>query len=136
MGRSSAPNSLSIWTHHMQSIETHAHSFQPRGCDVTIPSSAITVGAGVQMEDMFTYLDTLNQTIVGGSGRTVGVSGYVTGAGHSPLAPRYGLGADNVLQMEAVTPSGEIVTINECQHEDLFWAMRGVSHSSTASPPL
>jgi hypothetical protein len=37
------------------------------------------------------------------------------------------MGADQVLEMEIVTPRGEILTINECQNQDLFWAMRGVS---------
>lgn len=128
LGRSAAPNSLSIWTHHMQSIKTHADEFHLRGCDKVIPSNAVTVGPGAQMEDIFAYLAPLNQTVVGGSGRTVGVGGYVTGGGHSPLAPRYGLAADNVLQVEIVTPEGEIVTANEGQHRDLFWAMRGVGY--------
>jgi hypothetical protein len=26
-----------------------------------------------------------------------------------------------------VTPGGEILTLNECQNQDLFWAIRGVS---------
>ena len=45
------------------------------------------------------------------------------------LAARYGLGADNVLEMDMVTPGGELLTINEDQNRDLFWAMRGVSVS-------
>lgn len=39
------------------------------------------------------------------------------------------MAADQVLEMEIVTPGGDILTINECQNEDLFWAMRGVSNS-------
>jgi FAD/FMN-containing dehydrogenase len=79
------------------------------------------------MHDIYEYLDTFGQTIVGGMGKTIGMGGYVTGGGHSPLSPRYGLAADQVLQMEMVTPDGEVVIVNECQHSDLFWAMRGVS---------
>ena len=70
-----------------------------------------------------------NLTIVSGGGGTVGVGGYLTGAGHAALSSTYGLGADQVLEMEIVTPGGDIITINECQHRDLFWAMRGVSNS-------
>ncbi|KAL2132918.1 hypothetical protein VTI74DRAFT_3167 [Chaetomium olivicolor] len=124
LGRSNAPNSLSIWTHHLRGIRTH-DSFRPNRCKATINSSAVTVGAGMQMWDLYTALDALNQTIVGGGGKTVSVGGYLTGAGHSLLSPRYGLGADQVLEMEVVTPKGEIVTANECQNTDLFWAMRG-----------
>jgi FAD/FMN-containing dehydrogenase len=94
---------------------------------VTIKSTAVTVGAGMQMWDLYNALDALGQTVVGGGGKTVSVGGYTTGAGHSLLSARYGLGADQVLELEVVTPNGDIVTANECQNTDLFWALRGVS---------
>lgn len=71
--------------------------------------------------------------MVGGTSKSVSVGGYLTGGGHSILSPRYGLGADNVLELEVVTPMGDILTANECQNEDLFWAMRGVSIFHKAS---
>lgn len=111
----------------MQSVKTHPDGFKPKGCWDTIPGTAVTVGVGAQMHMLFTYLNTLNQTVIGGSGKTVGLGGYITGGGHSPLSPRYGLAADNVLEMEVVTPAGEIVTVNECRYPDLFWALRGAS---------
>jgi FAD/FMN-containing dehydrogenase len=111
----------------MQSVKTHPDGFKPKGCRNTIPGTAVTVGVGAQMHMLFTYLNTLNQTVIGGSGKTVGLGGYITGGGHSPLSPRYGLAADNVLEMEVVTPAGEIVTVNECRYPDLFWALRGAS---------
>lgn len=79
------------------------------------------------MYDLYVVADEHNRTIVGGGGKTVGIGGYVTGGGHSILGPHYGLAADNVLEMEVVTPGGEIITVNEDQHSDLFWAIRGVS---------
>jgi FAD/FMN-containing dehydrogenase len=69
-----------------------------------------------------------NLMVVSGGGGTVGLGGFLTGGGHSALSSTYGLAADQVLEMEMVTPSGEILTINECQNTDLFWAMRGVSN--------
>lgn len=74
-----------------------------------------------------------NLTIVSGGGGTVGPGGYLTGAGHAALSSTYGLGADQVLEMELVTPGGDIIIINECQHTDLFWAVRGVSNTSFQS---
>ncbi len=47
------------------------------------------------------------------------LGGFISGAGHSLLAPRYGL-ADKVLEAEIVTPQGEILTLNECLNADLF----------------
>jgi FAD/FMN-containing dehydrogenase len=68
-----------------------------------------------------------NLTVLGAGEASVVYSGYVTGGGHNALAPTYGLAADVVLEMKLVTPGGDILTVNECQNRDLFWAMRGVS---------
>lgn len=87
----------------------------------------------MQMWDMYNALDALNQTVVGGGGKTVSVGGYVTGGGHALLSARHGLAADQVLEMEVVTPKGDVVIANECRNTDLFWAMRGVS---PLLPPL
>lgn len=103
------------------------NSFKPDCCDVKIDGPALTVGGGEQMFDIYTYLDTLNQTAVGGGGKTVSVGGYMSGGGHSLLSARFGLATDQILEIEAVTPQGEIVTANECKNKDLFWALRGVS---------
>lgn len=126
IGRSVAPNSLSIWTHHLGGITTHP-AFTPKCCNTPqhSPTPAVTVGAGVQMIDLYTALDSLNLTTVGGGGSTVSVGGYLTGGGHSLLSARRGLGADQVLEMQLVTPTGRLVTANECQNRDLFWAARG-----------
>ncbi|TGJ87926.1 hypothetical protein E0Z10_g875 [Xylaria hypoxylon] len=123
-GRSQAPGALSIWVHHMQSYETHK-VFKPTGCKFTIDTPAVTVGGGSKLGTIYDELDKINQTIVGGTSKSVSVGGYLTGGGHSILSPRYGMGADNVLEVEVVTPMGDIVTATECQNEDLFWAMRG-----------
>ncbi|KAL8776126.1 MAG: hypothetical protein Q9213_008381, partial [Squamulea squamosa] len=63
--------------------------------------------------------------IIGGQDPDVGIGGYLTGGGHSPISGTYGLGADNVLDFEIVTPLGEIMTINACLNRDLFFAFRG-----------
>jgi hypothetical protein len=45
--------------------------------------------------------------------------------GHGPLTSTYGMGADNILEATIVTPEGELLTVNACNHPDLFWAIRG-----------
>jgi hypothetical protein len=30
-----------------------------------------------------------------------------------------------VMEIELVTAAGEVITANECQNQDYFWAMRG-----------
>ncbi|KAM0598526.1 hypothetical protein ACHAPN_002189 [Verticillium nonalfalfae] len=82
-------------------------------------------GGGVQVYDAYLAAAKYNHTIVGGGGKSVGLGGYITGGGHSILSAKHGLAADQVLQAEIVTPKGDIVTANECQNQDLFWAIRG-----------
>lgn len=79
------------------------------------------------MYDLYKAADDHNATIVGGGAKSVGVGGYFTGGGHGILAHDYGLASDNVLEIQVVTPKGKILVVNEAQHSDLFWALRGVS---------
>jgi len=110
----------------MQGI-SFTKDFKPEGCDFSIPGDAITAAAGVLNGDIDAAAATRNLTIISGGQYSVGPGGYLSGGGHGILGPTYGMGADQVLQMEVVTPGGEILTINECQNQDLFWAIRGVS---------
>src|SRR5260370_2964876 len=113
----------------MQGISFH-DSFTPKGCGFSIDGPAVTAAAGTQMIELDDQAQQNNLTIVGGGAATVGVGGYLTGGGHSFFSATYGMGADQVLEIEMVTPGGDILTVNECQHQDLFWAMRGVSLES------
>lgn len=67
-----------------------------------------------------------NLTITSGGAATVGLGGFLSGGGHSAMSPIWGMAADNVIELEVVTPEGNIVTANECENADLFWAIRGV----------
>jgi FAD/FMN-containing dehydrogenase len=125
--RSVAPNSLSIWTHHLSGITFHDTSFKPRGCGYSIDTAAVTLAAGEQYGNINLAASLKNLTVLSAGEQYVGIGGHLTGGGHAPLSPTYGLAADNVLEMELVTPGGDILTANECQNQDLFWAMRGVS---------
>jgi FAD/FMN-containing dehydrogenase len=78
-----------------------------------------------------------NLTIVAGGSETVGIGGYLTGGGHGALGATYGMGADQVLEMEIVTPRGKILKINECQNKTCFgqcevYVQPGVKHSSAS----
>lgn len=91
------------------------------------------LGAGENWGDLYAAAHERGLTFVGGTGDTIGLGGYLTGGGHSPLSAMLGLAVDQVLEMEVVTACGEIVIANEAQHPDLFWAMRGVYSSSCPS---
>lgn len=125
-GRSNAPGSLSIWVHHLNQTRYHDGSFKPKGCRQSIDGNALTVGGGVTGHIAYQAAGQHNQTVVGGMAGTVGLAGHSSGGGHSVLSSTYGLGVDQILQIEVVTPAGDILTVNECQDQDLFWALRGV----------
>lgn len=127
---------MSIWTHYLNNIEYHTGEFKLNGSGKAITGDAVTVGGGTEMYDIYSATDKHNHTIVGGGGKTVGISGYISGGGHSILAPRFGLAADQVLEMQVVTPRGEILTVNEDRHADLFWALGGVSTIHVTIAPL
>lgn len=68
--------------------------------------------------------------IVGGDSVSVSLGGYITGGGHSTLSPWLGMAGDHIVELEVVTPDGNLVVANECLNPDLFWAARGVSLDS------
>ncbi|PPQ74692.1 LOW QUALITY PROTEIN: hypothetical protein CVT26_007602 [Gymnopilus dilepis] len=144
IGRSSAPGSLALWTHNLDKLVLN-NSFVPEGCSVP-PTTAVTAGAGQQFNNIFGFAVANNVTIVSGADPGVGLSGgWVMGGGHSALSPALGLGVDRVLQFKIVTPDGQYRTVNKCQNQDLFFALRGggggtfgvvLESTHLASPPV
>ena len=47
------------------------------------------------------------------------------GGGHSALSSRHGLGADQTLEWEVVTGTGEYLIANRENNTDLYWALSG-----------
>jgi FAD/FMN-containing dehydrogenase len=87
---------------------------------------AVKVGAGVQGAEAAEFAAQKGYRIVVGSCPTVGLAGgYTQGGGHSFLSGLYGFGADNVLEWEVVTASGQHVVATPTQHADLYWALSG-----------
>lgn len=128
-GRSTAPGSLSIWVHHLNSIQYRPGAFHLSGSGRSLDGNFVAVGGGAQMGNIAAELVKYNQTIVSGQALTVSVGGYITGGGHSALSPTYGLAADNVVEMQVVLPSGEIVRANQDVNKDIYWAVLGVRPS-------
>lgn len=93
-----------------------------------IDGPALSIGAGSQWGEIYAAAKAKDPSlgVVGGAYNSVSAGGYLSNGGHGALSAKYGLGADMVLQIELVTAEGEIITANECQNEEYFWAMRGV----------
>ncbi|KAM5534865.1 hypothetical protein V8D89_011420 [Ganoderma adspersum] len=62
---------------------------------------------------------------VGGTVNHTGVGGLILGGGYGWLSGAHGLAIDNLVQATVVTADGSILTANEKENADLFWAIRG-----------
>jgi hypothetical protein len=125
-GTSNAPDSLLIWTRHINDIEMHT-DFVPQGCEHTLqPQTAVTVGAGtigIQAYDAVTTKG--GKYVQGGGCLTVGLAGLVQGGGFGSYSKHYGSAAGSLLEAEVVTADGNIRIANACNNPDLFWALKG-----------
>ncbi|KAJ6560348.1 hypothetical protein B0H19DRAFT_114380 [Mycena capillaripes] len=156
LGRSTAPNSLLIRTANFKNT-AFTDAFFLGGQNM---GSAVIVGSGVHMQDLYAQAKAQGKIAVGGSAATVSAAGgYLQGGGHSALSPLYGLAADNVLgralchlyyllmfrrllEFNVVLASGDLVQVNSVSNTDLFYALRGeelvagVSSSTQPSVPF
>jgi hypothetical protein len=56
---------------------------------------------------------------------TTGIVGVTLGGGVNRWQGLWGLHIDNLLEVQLVTASGELVTASKSENEDLFWGIRG-----------
>ncbi|KAJ6526907.1 hypothetical protein DFH09DRAFT_935774, partial [Mycena vulgaris] len=87
----------------------------------------LTVGAGCVFDEIYKVIRAAKYNIVGGGG-SVGIGGWIMGGGYSLKTNQYGLGIDNLVQVQIVLPAGGdggVVTASENEKSDLFWAIKG-----------
>ncbi|KAH6661823.1 FAD binding domain-containing protein [Halenospora varia] len=97
--------------------------------ELSCDGATVAVGPGNRWEDVYTLLDPMNLTVVGGRSRTVGVGGLLLSGGMSFFSPRYGMPCDNVINYEVVLSDGSIVNANASSHPDLYKALKGGSNN-------
>ena len=120
LGRSTGAGALSVWTHYLKDIDFLNWS------DKYYSGSAVKVGAGVVGYEILEAASAQGLVVVSGECPTVGLAGgYTQGGGHSALSTEFGLAADQTLEFEVVTASGELVTASRTQNTDLYWALSG-----------
>jgi FAD/FMN-containing dehydrogenase len=125
-GTSNAPDSLLVWTRHMNDITMH-DAFVPQGCEgKQAPQAGVTLGAGVIWLHAYDAVTTKAGGYVQGGGcTTVGVAGLIQSGGFGSFSKHYGLAAAGLLEAELVTADGKIRLANACTNPDLFWALKG-----------
>lgn len=129
LGRSSAPDSLLIWTHAMRQV-TVLDAFVPRGCPAAAAPPAVpavSLEAGTRWLEAYQAVTVEHGRYVQGGGCTsVGAAGgFLQGGGFGSWSKQYGIAAASLLEAEVVTADGQQIIANACQHADLLWALRG-----------
>jgi FAD/FMN-containing dehydrogenase len=94
---------------------------------IDVDASAKTAWVGSGATALEVAEATLKHGLVVGFGDagTVGVGGITLGGGVGYLSRKYGLSIDSLLVVEVVTANGDVLTVDEKNHPDLFWALRG-----------
>jgi len=132
IGRNSHPGSLQLSVREMRDISTDL------SCSEHAPG-CMTVGPGVYWIEAYKAANAVDRIIMGGEERTVSVTGWALGGGHSPVSRKLGLGVDNIVEMEMVTADLSVVVMNDngitttldngtvvsSDDTDLWWAVRG-----------
>lgn len=120
-GKNVGGNALSIWVHNLKGL-----TFNERYTIAGYTGRAIALAGGTQATEVSTASRMYNTTILNaGGGAVAPAGGYFQGAGHSTYASFYGLSADHVLQIHAVTADGRLVVADAETNPDLYWAFRG-----------
>ncbi|RYP01734.1 hypothetical protein DL765_010836 [Monosporascus sp. GIB2] len=94
MGRLTGPGALALWTHNIKDLSILDYK------STTYTGKAIKIGAGVQGSEAQEAANAEGLVVVEGDCPIVGIAGgYTQGGGTSPLGSKFGLAADQVLNM-------------------------------------
>jgi FAD/FMN-containing dehydrogenase len=93
--------------------------------EMSADATSFVVGAGALLGEIYDVVARRGVVIPAGSCPTVGVTGHSTGGGYGLIARGFGLACDSLLSFEMVLADGRVVTVNEQNYPDLFWACRG-----------
>ena len=83
------------------------------------------VQAGATLGDVDRETHVHGLAVPAGVVSKTGIAGLTLGGGVGWLVRKYGLTCDNVLSFELITAEGQLLTVNDEEHPDLFWALRG-----------
>ena len=88
-------------------------------------SRTATIGGGCLLGDVDAATHEHGMATPGGIISTTGAGGLIPGGGIGHLTRKCGLSIDNILGAEIVLADGSVVTADESNNDDLYWAIRG-----------
>jgi len=96
-----------------------------RGIRVDPKQRTVQVESGCTWGDVDHAAHAFGLAVPSGIISTTGVAGLTLGGGHGYLTRKYGLTIDNLLAADMVLADGNLVTVNQSENEELYWAIRG-----------
>ncbi len=92
---------------------------------IDLESRTVWAEAGLTAGEFTTATFAHNLVVGFGDTASVGLGGITLGGGVGYLVRKHGLTLDSLLAAEVVTADGQILHVDEKNHSDLFWAIRG-----------
>ncbi|PFH46586.1 hypothetical protein AMATHDRAFT_69520 [Amanita thiersii Skay4041] len=83
------------------------------------------IGTGLVFDDVYKKLERHNVAVLGGRVSGIGVGGFLLGGGYSWHTNQYGLAIDSIIEFEVVSPSGDVIIINDKSNPKLFFGLKG-----------
>ena len=81
--------------------------------------------AGATWGDLDRETQAFSLMTPGGNISSTGIAGLTLGGGMGWFRRAFGMSSDNVVSVDIVTADGQLRTVSEQEHDDLFWAIRG-----------
>ncbi|RFU29595.1 hypothetical protein B7463_g6732, partial [Scytalidium lignicola] len=92
---------------------------------VNADRNVTSLGPGNRWFDVYSKLEPMGLSVVGGRVADIGVGGLTLGGGISFFSGQYGWACDNVVNYEVVFADGSIHDVNQKSYPDLYFALRG-----------
>ncbi len=96
-----------------------------KGIQVDPVRRTVRAQGGCTWGDLDHATQPFNLATTGGVISTTGIAGLTLGGGIGHLTRKLGFCCDNLIAADIVTADGRLLTANERENEDLFWALRG-----------
>jgi FAD/FMN-containing dehydrogenase len=96
-----------------------------RGVEVDPANRTVKIAGGALLGDVDAATNAHGLATPGGIISTTGAGGLMLGGGIGHLTRKAGLSIDNILGAEVVLADGSVVTADESQNQELYWAIRG-----------